>query len=283
MSRQLRLGICQFVTIANKQRNLDNAQKFIRSAADGGADIISLPEMFNCPYAKEYFREYAEHTEEGARPTVDFLKAVAAEVGRWVIGGSIPELDSQGKVYNTCLVLDPQGNVAAKHRKVHLFDIDVPGQYYKESETLTAGDRVTVFDTPWCKIGLGICYDIRFPEQSLIMRKKGAQILVFPASFNPTTGPLHFELLAKARALDTQSFVVLGAPARDLAAKTGYQTWGHSTVVNPNGLTIAQAELVEKLLIVPLDLADVKRQRAGFPFDLQRRNDIYELHELAPQ
>ena len=283
MSRPLRLGICQLVTVANKLQNIGNAQKFIRDAADRGADLISLPEMFNCPYAKEYFRDYAENLEEGSHPTVDFLSSMARETGKWLIGGSIPEIDRRDRIFNTSLVFDNTGRLVAKHRKVHLFDIDVPGQYYKESETLTAGDEITVFDTPWCKVGVGICYDIRFPEQSLIMRQKGAEVLVFPASFNPTTGPLHFELLAKARALDNQCFVVLSAPARDLKQKGGYQTWGHSTVVNPNGLTIAQAELVEKLLIVPLDLADVQRQRTGFPFDLQRRNDIYQLKEILPQ
>lgn len=129
------------------------------------------------------------------------------------------------------------------------------------------------------KVGLGICYDLRFPEQSLLMRKKGAELLVFPASFNATTGPIHFQQLAVVRALDTQCFVALSAPARDLQITTGYQTWGHSQVINPNGLVVAQAELKEAIVTYDVDLADVESQRKGFPFDEQRRDDLYEIIE----
>lgn len=150
---------------------------------------------------------------------------------------------------------------------------------FQESETLSAGNKITVFDMDGVKIGLGICYDLRFPEQALLMRKKGAQVLVFPASFNTTTGPIHFQPLAVARALDTQCFVALSAPARDFQVTSGYQTWGHSQIINPNGLVVAQAELKEAIVTYDIDIADVESQRRGFPFDLQRRDDIYNLSE----
>jgi omega-amidase len=129
------------------------------------------------------------------------------------------------------------------------------------------------------KIGIGICYDIRFPELSMSMAQKGAEVLVFPASFNATTGPLHFQLLGQARALDTQSFVALSAPARDFEVTTGYQTWGHSQVINPNGLVVAQGELRENIVTYDVDMQDVANQRRGFPFNEQRRNDLFELTE----
>lgn len=272
-ARTVRVGVCQFITGLDKSKNLERAKTFIHDAAKGGADIITLPEMFNTPYSKEYFREYAED-ESG--PSFQMLSQAAKDTGKWLIGGSIPEL-AEGKVYNTSFIFDRSGKLVNKHRKLHMFDIDIPGQTYRESEVISGGSQITVFETEYCKIGVGICYDIRFPEQSLLMRKLGAEILVFPASFNPTTGPLHFELLGKSRALDTQTFVVLSAPARDVAQKTGYLTWGHSAVINPNGLTVAQAELTEKVLLVDIDLEDVTRQRMGFPFEAQARRDLYDV------
>lgn len=129
------------------------------------------------------------------------------------------------------------------------------------------------------KIGLGICYDLRFPEIAMMMRKKGSEMIVYPSSFNATTGPIHMQALAVARALDNQSFVAISAPARNFEDATGYQTWGHSQVINPNGLVVAQAELRENILEYEVDLVDVENQRRGMPFDLQRRNDLFELME----
>lgn len=275
--KSVRLGICQMITVDDKQANIETARLYIMEAAERGADIIVLPEMFNCPYDKEFFRKYSENISNGEKPTVDFLSTIAKQTQKWIVGGSIPEIDDHGRVYNTSLVFNKSGQLVARHRKVHLFDIDVPGQYYKESETLSAGNQATVFETEFGKIGLAICYDIRFPELAIMMRDQGADILIYPAAFNATTGPMHFELLGKARALDNQCFVVLAAPARDLTKKTGYMVWGHSTVISPNGYTLAQAELPEKLLISDIDLKDVERQRTGFPFEKQRRKDLYEL------
>lgn len=273
----VRLGICQMITVDDKQANIETARQYITEAVNRGAEIIVLPEMFNCPYDKEFFKKYSENVSSDEKPTIDFLSSIAKQTQRWIVGGSIPEIDDHGKVYNTSFVFNKDGKIAARHRKVHLFDIDVTGQFYKESETLSAGNHATVFETEFCKIGLAICYDMRFPELAIMMRDQGAQIMIYPAAFNATTGPMHFELLGKARALDNQCFVVLAAPARDLTKKTGYMVWGHSAVISPNGFTLAQAELPEKLLIVDLDLKDVERQRAGFPFDKQRRSDMYEM------
>lgn len=129
------------------------------------------------------------------------------------------------------------------------------------------------------KVGVAICYDLRFPELSMLMRQKGAEVMVYPASFNATTGPIHLQSLAIARALDNQCFVAISAPARDFAVTTGYQTWGHSQVISPNGLPLAQGELRETIVQYEVDLVDVVNQRRGMPFDNQRRNDLYALIE----
>jgi len=223
------------------------------------------------------FKDFGENLGSEHKPSFDLLKELAKSTKKLIIGGSIPELDNQGKVFNTSLVFDPNGNVIAKHRKIHMFDIDIPGIRFRESDAVTAGNQVTVFNTQYCKMGLGICYDIRFPEQALIMAQQGAEVLIYPAAFNATTGPLHFELLGKARALDTQAFIVLASQARDFTDKIGYQSWGHSVVINPNGLVIAQAELKDKLILTDIDLDDVTQQKRGFPFETQRRKDLYEV------
>ena len=143
------------------------------------------------------------------------------------------------------MCISTTGTVLAKHRKVHLFDIDIPGKIrFKESETLSAGDAITVFDVPWkgektsVRCALAICYDIRFPELHLAAREKGAEILLIPAAFNMTTGPKHWELVARARAIDTQCYVLMCSAARNVQAS--YHAWGHSMVVSPWGAVLAE-------------------------------------------
>ena len=122
-----------------------------------------------------------------------------------MVGGSVPEKTTEGKHYNTSLVFDRNGQLIAKHRKIHLFDVDFPGKItFKESDFLCPGDSPTVFDTEYGKIGLAICYDMRFPELSLLMAKAGARVLIYPSMFNQTTGPLHWELVLRSRAVDNQ-------------------------------------------------------------------------------
>jgi omega-amidase len=150
---------------------------------------------------------------------------MASELGVFLVGGSIPEKSQDGKqLYNTSLVADPKGHFVAKHRKVHLFDIHVPGKIiFKESDTLTAGTSVSTFDTPLGKFGLGVCYDIRFPEYAQLLRQRGCVALVYPGAFNTTTGPAHWELLQRARAVDNQLFVMACSPARD--NNFSYHAW----------------------------------------------------------
>ena len=167
---------------------------------------------------------------------------------------------------------------------VHLFDNDVPGKItYKESETLSPGDAVTVVDTPFGKLGVGICYDMRFSELSLLMREMGASLLVFPGAFNTVTGPAHWELLQRARALDAQSYVLTASPARAPADSAGYQggapyqAWGHSSVVGPWGDVLATTSHEPTIVRHKLDLARIAEVRQNIPTSKQRRTDLYVL------
>eukprot|EP00624_Nannochloropsis_granulata_P003661 evm.model.NODE_28528_length_50078_cov_28.909842.4 len=193
-----------------------------------------------------------------------------------LVGGSIPEKTEEGgKTYNTCVVVAPDGVLLAKHRKVHLFDIDVPGRItFKESDTLTGGDSITVVQTPYgFSFGVGICYDIRFPELAMIMRAKGCALLLYPGAFNLTTGPAHWELLQRARAVDNQLFVAAVSPARNPASS--YQAWGHSTIVSPWGGIVATTGHDPALVMAELDLTAVEETRRNVPTAQQKRLDLY--------
>lgn len=272
MMAKFRLALVQLAVGTIKEDNLSRAVKLIKQAATNGAQVVSLPECFNSPYGTSFFPEYAEPIPG---PSSETLMAAARENKVWLVGGSIPEEDC-GKLYNTCAVFNPEGEMIAKHRKVHLFDIDVPGKItFKESTTLSPGNNLTMFDTPFCKIGIGICYDIRFAELAQIYARSGCKLLLYPGAFNMTTGPLHWELLQRARALDNQVYVATASPARDACGP--YVAWGHSTAVNPWGEVIATTEHAEDIVYVDVDLDVVDQVRAQIPVTSQRRRDLYEV------
>jgi len=272
---------------SNKTDNLKHAREIIlkASSGDGGPkpDVIVLPECFNSPYGVVHFPVYAEKIEytpgqqydvvNSESESVKMLSAAAKETGAWLIGGSIPE-KADGKVYNTCTVYSPKGDLIAMHRKVHLFDIDIPGKIkFKESETLTGGTTLSFFDTGFARIGLGICYDVRFPEMAMVAARKGCQVLIYPGAFNLTTGALHWELLQRARAVDNQVYFSMCSPARDMSA--GYHAWGHSMVVDPMGSVIDEAAEEETVIHVHIDPKQFHKTRAEIPVTVQRRFDVY--------
>ena len=198
----IKTAILQTHVYTEKSRNIIQAAEILASPELQGIDLAVLPEMFCCPYENKYFPEYAE--SEGG-DTWEKCSRLAAERGIYLIAGSMPERDATGRIYNTSYVFDRNGHQIGKHRKMHLFDIDVKGgQYFKESDTLTPGDQVTVFDTEFGKMGVCICYDFRFPELARLMVNQGAEVIIVPAAFNMTTGPLHWELMFRQRAVDNQ-------------------------------------------------------------------------------
>lgn len=271
----MKVALLQTPVSFDRQRNIDGALESLRWAAENGADVAVLPEMFTCPYANKYFPVYAE---EGVGPTRASLSAAAKELGLYVVGGSIPER-ADGKLYNTSFVYDRQGLEIARHRKVHLFDIDVKGgQRFMESETFTPGSDVTAFDTEFGKMGLMICFDIRFPELARLMALRGAQVLFVPAAFNMTTGPLHWELAFRQRAVDNQLYMVGVSPARD--EQGVYVAYGNSIAVSPWGRVLARMDGYANRMVVELDLTELARVRAQLPLLSARRTDLYEVKGL---
>jgi len=273
MSSKFRLALIQLAVGSNKGENVARAVGKIAEAATAGAHVISLPECFNSPYGTQYFASYAESVPDG--PSCQALKEAAIKNKVYLIGGSIPE-EQEGKFFNTSTVWCPEGNLVAKHRKIHLFDIDIPGKMtFKESDALSPGNSPTTFSTPWCDIGVGICYDIRFAELAQLYAQRGCKLLVYPGAFNMTTGPAHWELLARARAVDNQVYVAVPSPARDESAT--YIAWGHSSIVNPWAEVISKASFGEDTIYADIDLDHLTTVRNQVPIGFQKRNDIYAV------
>ena len=268
---KLAVAVCQLKVTDNKTYNLNSSQKMIEGAALKGADIIILPEMFNCPYDSSYFSRFSE---DYPGETTSLLSMLAAHHSVYIVGGSIPERE-KNKIYNTSYSFDRKGALIGRHRKIHLFDVDVEGGIrFNESEIITAGREVTVIETEFCKIGIAICYDMRFPELIRKMVLSGAQIIVVPAAFNMTTGPAHWRLLARTRALDNQVYFIAASPARDKTAS--YVAYGHSLVANPWGDIISEASEKEEIIFSEIDLGFVDKIRRELPLLKHRREEVYK-------
>lgn len=266
----------QTKVLADKAETLSYIEKFIDDVITSDTDFIALPEMFNCPYENRFFPLYAEK-HDGT--TYQFCRKLAQKYRVYLSAGSIPEIDECGRIFNTAYVFDDSGREIARHAKMHLFDIDIAGgQYFKESDTLSAGNQITVFNTKWGIMGLCICYDFRFPELARLMVDKGAKIIFVPASFNFTTGPLHWELMFKSRAVDNQVFTVGTSPACDTAA--AYHSWGHSITVSPWGKILNQLNEQEGYQFTDIDFNEVEAVRSQLPLLKHRRLDIYDLREI---
>ncbi|KAF7513841.1 hypothetical protein GJ744_006455 [Endocarpon pusillum] len=281
LKQPLKLALVQLAAGADKAANLSQVRSKVLEAAKAGAKLIVLPECFNSPYGCQYFPKYAETIlptppPKDQAPSWHTLSSVAMEAKAYLIGGSIPEfVPDTKKYYNTSLVFSPAGNLIAAHRKTHLFDIDIPGKIkFKESDVLSPGNKVTIFDMPeYGQIGLAICYDVRFPEVATIAARKGAFLLVYPGAFNTTTGPMHWSLQGRARAMDNQVYVALCSPARDMDAS--YHAWGHTMLVSPNAEVIAEADEKEAIIYGELEGAKIEETRKGIPLNTQRRFDVY--------
>ncbi|XP_019237398.1 PREDICTED: omega-amidase, chloroplastic-like [Nicotiana attenuata] len=199
-----KIGICQLKVIGDKNANISQARNLIHAAAEQGANLILLPEMWICPYSADLFAEFAENLNDiNSSPSSLMLSEVAYSLGVTIIGGSIPERDaSSGRLYNTCCVFGSNGELKAKHRKIHLFDMGkpLPGDvHFKESDSFSAGEKPTVVETDFGCIGIGICHDLRFPELAILYRARGAHLICYPGAFNMSTGEGLWELEQRTR------------------------------------------------------------------------------------
>ena len=269
----LKIAVCQLRTELEQDVTLAKAGYMVKEAAQNGADMVALPEMFNCPYSSGFFRKIASL---GHEKTVAAMSRWARENSVILIGGSIPEVDGE-RIYNTSFVFDRNGQQIARHRKVHLFDVDLPGMRFKESDTFTPGEDITVFDTEYGKMGLAICFDVRFPELFRAMAKRGAQIIFLPAQFNMTTGPAHWDLQLRCRAVDNECFFVAAAAARYVGFD--YECWGHSMIVDPYGTKLAYCDEKEQIIYADVDLERIAQVRAQLPTFLHLRSELYPVAE----
>lgn len=268
----MNIGLVQMEVSDDKRQNWATAKKLSNKVRQQGAELIVLPEMFNSPYEAECFSEYAEPIPG---PTTDFLSNLARDLKVYLVGGSIPER-SQDTIYNTAPIYNPQGELIARHRKIHLFNVNIPGQVvFQESEYLSGGDEPTVVSTTYGSVGVAICYDLRFPELIRTMSLEGAKLVVFPAAFNTTTGPAHWKVLLRSRAIDNQIFIAACSPARN--PDSSYRAYGHSMVVQPWGEVIEEAGATEETIVVRLDLDEIGQVREQLPLYDSRRPDKYQL------
>ena len=279
---KMKAAILQTKVFAEKEKNIRQLEEILDCGKTEGADLVTLPEMFACPYETGNFPLYAE--PEGG-PSWQALSALAKKHHIYLSAGSMPEFGAAAegqtgrRVYNTAYVFDRGGRQIGKHRKAHLFDINVTGgQCFRESDTLSPGNQITCFDTEFGKVGLCICYDFRFPETARLMAQDGAKLILVPAAFNMTTGPAHWELMFRQRAVESQCYVIGTAPARDV--ESSYISWGHSIAVDPWGTVLAQMDEKEGIRLVELDFDYLEKVRQELPLLKHRRTDLYELHRI---
>lgn len=260
--KDFNVGIIQLPATGDKNKNLKTMEEYVSRAKKEGADVVCLPEMWNCPYQNSYFTKFAE---EDFGETYKKMSQVAKENGVYLIGGSIP-IKFGDKIYNRSYVFDKCGNEIYRYSKINLFDIED----YKESDTISAGKSLGVFETEYGIFGLAICFDLRFPELFQSFRDFGAEVIFVPSTFMKKTGERHFHLLNQARAVDTQCYIVSPAIARDHdLSKNAY---AHSLCVAPGGEIEVDLGEEKNLAIVKLENEKVKREREKLPLEVSRQN-----------
>ena len=269
--KEFKIASCQMNVVDNKEENIKHAYDLINEASSKGATLITLPEMFNTPYDNDKFIENAENEEDS--PTLEVMCDIAKDNNIYLEAGSIAELDNDN-IYNTAYLIDNNGKIIAKHRKMHMFDIDTKTMKFTESDTLSPGNSITTVKTPIATISIAICYDIRFNELWTLMNKNNSDIVLLPGAFNRTTGPLHWETLIRARAIDNQFFVVANSPSQ--VDNPYYVAWGHSMIVNPWGEILAQAQEKEEIIYANLNPESIQSVREQIPVLKNKRNDIYD-------
>jgi predicted amidohydrolase len=263
-------GVIQMTSTADVERNLTTAERLVAEAAGRGAQFVGLPENFG------FLRSEGEPVPEPQDldgPWVRRMAAVARRHALTLLLGSIPErIPGVPRIHNTSVLLGSDGRTLATYRKIHLFDIDLPGlEHLKESRSVAPGDALVVADAGFATIGLSICYDLRFPELYRELTRRGAHILVVPSAFTERTGKDHWEVLLRARAIENQTYVL--APAQVGAHGGGRTSHGHAMIVDPWGTIVAQAVGGEGVAVGPIDLAHLAEIRRQLPALAHKRLD----------
>ena len=261
----MKLAAVQMISGPDVAPNLETAARLIAEAAAAGAQLVALPEYFPLIGATDADR-LAAREADGVGPMQDFLAATASRHGLWLIGGSIPlRADDPAKLRNTCLVFDPQGKRVARYDKIHLFNFRKGDEAYDEAATIERGNQVVSFDTPFGRVGVAICYDLRFPEhfRALAQLPNPVDLLVLPAAFTETTGRAHWEILLRARAIENQCYVL--AAAQGGRHPNGRMTHGNSMVIDPWGDILARIDKGEGVVLAELDRQRLVETRTSLP------------------
>jgi predicted amidohydrolase len=269
----------QLRTGRSMAENIAATSGLIREAAENGADLIMTPEMTSL---MELGRTnlFAQIKPQDEDPALEAFRALAAELGRWLLVGSLAIRTSETKAANRSFLIAPDGNVAASYDKLHMFDVDLPnGESWRESALFAAGSRAVVADTGLFRLGLGICYDIRFPELYAALAKAGAEVLTAPSCFTRQTGEAHWHVLTRARAIETGSFLI--AATQGGTHEDGRQSFGHSIIVDPWGRVLAEGGEDPCVLLADLDLGEVAAARRRIPALAHRRPFTVE-HVASP-
>jgi predicted amidohydrolase len=266
-SWQLRVGAVQLCSTPDLPANLATCRALVERAAAGGAQLAVLPECFAFIGRGEGDKMSHAESLEGGGPILDTLRELATRHGVWIVGGGIPERvpGDERRAYNTAVVVDPRGALAARYRKIHLFDVDIPGgATLRESDATRAGDELVVVDIGGARVGLTICYDVRFPElYRRLVKDRGAEVVLLPAAFTAHTGAAHWHLLLRARAVENQAWVVAAAQWGQHNEKR--QSFGHSLVIDPWGAVVGELPSGDGVVHATLDGETVEKRRAQMP------------------
>ncbi|GAB4842614.1 hypothetical protein Ancab_012589 [Ancistrocladus abbreviatus] len=269
---KFKIGLCQLTVTSDKAVNLAKARSMMQMAAQEGAKLVVLPEMWICPYSDDYFTKCAEDIAVGRSSlALCMLSEVASSWGITIVGGSLPEWND-GQIYNTCYVFGPNGKLKAKHRKLHLFDYHAPGdESFMESDFFNAGNTPTIVKTDVGQVGIGICHDICFPELAMLYGARGAQLIIYPGAFNMSSGESLWELETKASCL--LLYVRLQESLLD-HTQSGAIPW------LLNGEIKASAGHEETIVIAEIDYSEIQLQRDLFPLQ-QKKANVCKFFDLC--
>ena len=259
----------QLNSTERKERNLEAAERLVRAAAADGASLVALPEKWNLLAGADALRAGAEPLDG---PSLGAARSWARELGIHLLAGSICERGAEGRCHNTSVLIDPEGSEAAVYRKIHMFDVEVGGVTYRESEVEEPGTEIVTAPLEGLIAGLSVCYDLRFPELYRILAVRGARLVTVPSAFTMATGRDHWQVLLRARAIENQVFVL--AP-NQFGEAPPFHSYGRSAIVDPWGVTLAVAPDEECFIAAELDLAAQERVRESLPSLANRRPEAY--------
>ncbi|MGF1763984.1 carbon-nitrogen hydrolase family protein [Aliivibrio kagoshimensis] len=256
-----KVGVVQMCSGADPDRNLQQLRRSLNGLHLQGAELVVTPENSIVFGSSGEYERYAEPLDNG--PIQSELKEMASHFELWLIVGSLPIRKSNGKIATTCLVIDDSGEIRASYEKLHMFDVDVEDKHhsYRESDTFEAGEAIKLVDTPIGRVGLSICYDVRFPHLYSELRRQGADIIVVPAAFTKVTGRAHWDVLLRARAIETQCWVIAAAQWGEHNAER--ETWGHSMIIDPWGSIDKEQKEGTGVLVsdIDIEMSNTIRQR----------------------